>query len=398
MSELDREGLRKVAVLITAVDQATADQLLDALPPPVAERVRQSVLSLDHIDPVEQERILREFFVACQEKRVNSPHRLGPASMGIGEGSETKGESLRDSRQTSPTSGFLGAGSRGATSTLKGFSSGLGSGPNADASSTVGSPDLLRQAFPQGAGGNPTAESKRSREPRGLFGQLSPAQAHWLSQLLSHERPQTIALVLSHLSPECAGRVLVQFPPKFQVEIIRRLIDLEHTDPELLEEIERALEARLAQLVQGAERRNSGLTAIRSIIEAGDPETRGQLLANLAAHDEDLARHFTPPEPTFEELASLDGAILQQLAERAEPIVLQLALIGAPQVLVQRIMGVMPPEQRAILAARLKELGPTALADVLTARKRLCQLAHQLLPFGEVKSKQFRGKTSLVAA
>ncbi len=61
------------------------------------------------------------------------------------------------------------------------------------------------------------------------------------------ERPQTIALVLSHLPPERAGERAGAFAPALQVEVVRRLVDLENTDPETLREVERALEARLSQ-------------------------------------------------------------------------------------------------------------------------------------------------------
>jgi flagellar motor switch protein FliG len=205
-----------------------------------------------------------------------------------------------------------------------------------------------------------------------------------LAQILSSERPQVIALVLSHLPPEQAGQVLAKFPPGLQVEILHRLIDLEETDGEILREIERALELRLNQLVQAGRRRRAGLSAVRNIVEAADRHTRGQILGSLQLFDRDLAQQLAPPIPEFEDLAFLDDLSLRELVAAAEPLVLQLALVGASDSFLRRVMAVLPPQERTLLKERIEELGPTALRDIDEARHRLCELAQQLVAAGQI--------------
>src|SRR6188472_3707459 len=55
-------SLRKAAILVTALDGAAADQLLDQMGEQQAARVRNAVMELSDIDPAEQETVLAEFF------------------------------------------------------------------------------------------------------------------------------------------------------------------------------------------------------------------------------------------------------------------------------------------------------------------------------------------------
>ena len=118
------------------------------------------------------------------------------------------------------------------------------------------------------------------------FGFLCEAEEEKLSQLLGGERPQTVALVLSHLPPARAGEVLARFAPPLQVEVVRRLVDLENADPETLREVEQALETRLAAAVRhraqphgrAENRRAESLPPVRRHVA-------GRILDNLAQFD-----------------------------------------------------------------------------------------------------------------
>jgi flagellar motor switch protein FliG len=68
-------SLRKAAILISALDSAAADRLLDQMGEQQAARVRSAVVQLDDVDPAEQEAILAEFF-----GRTNPPQRRSSGS------------------------------------------------------------------------------------------------------------------------------------------------------------------------------------------------------------------------------------------------------------------------------------------------------------------------------
>ena len=266
------DGIRKAAILVASLDRAAADAVLELLGPEQARQVRQAVVAMDDIPAAEQEEVLDEF------------------------------ARLRPGKPSRETSGVELAG-------------------------------RLAQEIGWGAASYREQESAE-KEPHGQpFRRLRDAEGEKLARLLSGERPQTIALVLSHLPPRQAGGVLVQFPADLQVEVLRRLVDLEETDPAILREVEKTLEARLSQQVQMQRRRVAGMEAVSGILEESSSEVSLKILDNLSMRDRKLAQKFGPPPFDFEDLEDLDDALLAAAFRAVEPGWIMPALLGASPML-----------------------------------------------------------------
>lgn len=317
---LTPRGIRKAAILVSSLDQASADRLLDQMDPRQAQRVRNAVFELGDIDPVEQKRIIEEFF------------RLGP---------------LLPQKQHP--------------------------GIELDAG-------LAEKLY--GSSGKPAAPPAADESQP--FRSLHKAADEKLAKILVTERPQTIALVLAHLSPEQASAVLARFTPAQQVEVLRRLVTLEETEPEILQEVERALEARLAEQVQMQRRRVVGLSAVAAILEASSQRVGTQLLDNLTIHDRSLAERLGPERVEFEELLLLDNRSLEAVLGAAEPEVVELALVGAPPAFVDRVLQAVSAADAQRIRHQLDHPGPTRLSDVEEARLRLAELARRLAFAGQI--------------
>ena len=314
-----KNGIRKAAILVASLDRPTADRMLEQMDPRQAQRVRQMMVELDQIDPEEQERIIDEFF------------RIGPMlPQKHPPGIELDGRLARE----------------------------LSSGSN----------DVARDVAPPT--GPPDAPPFRF---------LREAEGDKLARILATERPQTIALVLSHLSPEQAGTVLVRLNAALQVDVIRRLVDLEETEPEILREVERALQSRLSQQILMQRRRVAGLSAVAEILKASEQQVGMQILDNLACHDQLLAERLSPARPQFDDLAALDDDTLNTLLEAADPELVILALVGAPPELMERLLRKVPESELQLVRHRLDHLGPTRLSDVEEARRQVVELAQHLI-------------------
>jgi len=166
-----------------------------------------------------------------------------------------------------------------------------------------------------------------------------------LADVLKSERPQAVALVLSHLPPEQAGKVLGRLPATMQTEVVRRLVELEETDPRILEDVEQVLRSRFrfSSRTTGGRRRSVGLPAMAGILKASSRETGFSILDNVAAHDRELAERIGPRSVDFQELSAMgssDWAVVVDAADREE---LTLALIGTPPNLIERILRDVPP-------------------------------------------------------
>lgn len=231
----------------------------------------------------------------------------------------------------------------------------------------------------------PAVESHPIESPQKPFRFLRDAEADKLAKILAAEGPQVIALVLSHLMPEQAGNVLVRLGPAMQVDVVRRLIDLEETDPEILRDVERGLETRLFEQIRMQRRRVAGMAAVSGILESSEQRVGMQILQTLAAHDRSLAEKFRTDRVRFQDLLQMADRSLGELVEAADVELVVLALVGAPPAWIDRFLRHMPePEARAI-RYRLDHFGPIRLSDVEEARNELAKLAERLAMSGQVE-------------
>jgi flagellar motor switch protein FliG len=314
-------GLRKAAILVSNLDTAAADAVLDQLPPDEAQQVRRLAVELEKIDSDEQQRVIEEFF------------RVGPLV---------------------PAKSPPGI-------ELDGRLAWLNLGQRSD------------DCQPLPSGPEPSARPAPPSRPLRL---LHEAEAEKLVRVLDGERPQTIAVVLSHLPPGRAGAILAKLPAAVQVEVIRRLVDIEETDPVILREVEEAIEARLAEQVHMQQRRAAGLQALCGILEATEGQSGMQILDNLAVHDRKLAERLGPQPVEFDDLTDFDDELLVEIFEAAGQKVATAALLGAPPRLVERVLARLP--QADALRRQLNEPGPIRLRDVEQARRQVAALARRI--------------------
>src|SRR3989304_1051842 len=163
------------------------------------------------------------------------------------------------------------------------------------------------------------------------------------------------------------------------MEGIKRLVDLEETDPAILLEVEQAVESRLSQQVRMQRRRVAGLEAISGILEASSSEVRLQILDNLASSDPTLVERLIPKPMEFDELADLDDTTLAEVLQAAEPQWIMPALLGAVPEITERALRFLPRGQAQMLRRKLEQPGPIRLSDVEAARQRIAEIATKLM-------------------
>lgn len=321
------QGIRKAAVLVSSLDRRTADAVLDQMDAKEAQLVREAMVRLETIDPKEQQRVIEEF---------------------------------------------------------------LGTGPSRKPTEDAGvelDPGLARRLQMPATPPRPSRSAPAQRAADGdtkPFRFLQQAECDNLVRLLFHERPQTIALVLSHLPPRQAGDVLVRLPADTQAEVCRRLIDLEETDPIILEEVEQALQARLVEPVNMERRRVAGLSAVTGILEASTDDVGMQILDNLSSHDHGLAAQLSPEQISFDDLLRCDGPTLATIIEALDPDITVLALIGAPPDFADRALRYVSEPRAGFLRRELSQLSPTRLRDMQDAREHFAQTAKRLAATGRI--------------
>ncbi len=320
----NRDGLRKAAILVFSLDRRTADLVLERMGPEQARQVRQAMVEMEAVDPKEQGQVLEEF------------RRRGPLA----------------AEKYPP-------------------------GIELD--------DRLARKLAAGTPGPAVEEPEPAAPKPPPFRFLRDAEIDKLVKVLAGERSQVVALVLSHLPPETAGNVLARLAPAVQADVIRRLVDLEETDPEILRDVERGLERRLSEQVRMQRRRVAGLAAVSAILQAAEPRVGMQILENLAQHDRRLVEKLSPGRFEFSDLMEADDDTLATTIAAADPELVVMALVGAPPEWLERFLGHLPDAEAQAVRQRLDHFGPIRLSDVDEARRRLAELARRLAIEGRIE-------------
>ncbi len=208
------------------------------------------------------------------------------------------------------------------------------------------------------------------RSQRQAFRFLQETELEHLATFLRREHPQTIAVVASHLPPDRAGELLAHLPSPIQVQVIRRLADLEQADPRVLLEVERGLQQWLAEQVQNRRRRTDGVAAVSAILDSSPPATRRDIMDNLQRHDRPLAGKFRTNQCTFAEWTHQNDAALVAVFEAADPEMRMLALAGATAEFVERLTRLIPPQQARTLKRASRIWAPPGSRILRTPNNR----------------------------
>src|SRR5262249_43608955 len=120
----------------------------------------------------------------------------------------------------------------------------------------------LVRKFSSVAGGAASAEPPPQLDSARPFRFLHDAASDTICKLLQRDHPQPVALVVAHLPPTRAAEILSQLPAELQTDVLRRVADLDETNPDVLRELEQSLQTLLAHELRAGRRRSAGVVAV----------------------------------------------------------------------------------------------------------------------------------------
>ena len=205
-----------------------------------------------------------------------------------------------------------------------------------------------------------------------------------LFNFIQHEHPQTIALIMAYLQPDQAATVLASLPAELQVEVARRLATLDRTSPEVLEEIEGALERKLSSIVGHDFTAAGGIDTAVEVLNRVDRATEKTILESLEVEDPELAEEIKKRMFVFEDMVLLDDRSIQQVLREVESRDLALALKTASEEVKSRIFRNISKRAAEMLREEMEYLGPVRLRDVEEAQQRIVSVVRRLEESGDI--------------
>jgi flagellar motor switch protein FliG len=242
---------------------------------------------------------------------------------------------------------------------------------------------LLQKALPGDQASNilKLIEHQVHRKP---FSFLAKTDADNLTTFIQDEHPQTIALILSHLTSTKASEILSGLPLNKQIEVVTRIANMDNTNPEVIREVEQGLEARLSGLVSQTFQKVGGVESVAEMLNLADRATEKGILEALDTQDPDLVEQIRRLMFVFEDILLVNDKGIQQVLKEIENDDLSLALKTASEPMRDKIFRNMSERAAQLIKEDMEFMGPVRVSDVERAQQKIVDVVRRLEDAGEL--------------
>jgi flagellar motor switch protein FliG len=318
-------GVRKAAILLVAVGEELAKEILRVLPDADVERITEELAELRGVTPELSAEVLEEFWELLETQNFMVHGGLDYASRLL---IDTFGKQRAD--------------------------------------------DLL-------------AVVRQSQEAsQGNLAKMQRTDPQQLGKLLDSEHPQTIALVLAHLDPKRASMVLDTLSEEHKVVSIQRLAEMREFSPEMAQKVAHILHRRLESMGDTARKSYSGFKAVADLLNRLNAEESKHILETIENGQPELALSIRNLMFTFEDLVTVPAATIREIVSGVDKRQLALALRGANEELRAQIFKAMSSRAVEMLKEDMEVLGPVRSREVAQAQQEILNLARRLEAEGKV--------------
>jgi flagellar motor switch protein FliG len=316
-------GVKKAAVLLVSLDQDRAAEILKRLPAEAVEEVSREIASLGEVATNQRRDIFNEFY------------NLALANSYVSEGGLEYAKSLLQKSLSED-----------------------------DAKRVIKQVTQQVQTTP--------------------FSFLQKAESENLLTFIQDEHPQTIALILAHLPPQKASEILVGLPSQKQIEVVKRVANMEQTNPEVIKEVERGLEHRLSDIVSQTFEKAGGVDTVAEILNLADRSTEKGIMEGLEAEDPDLVEQIRRLMFVFEDILLVNDKGIQSVLKEIDNEELALALKTASEELKQKIFKNMSERAAQLIQEDMQYMGPVRVSDVEAAQQKIVDVVRRLEDSGDI--------------
>ena len=213
---------------------------------------------------------------------------------------------------------------------------------------------------------------------------MRKTDASQLLNFIQDEHPQTIALILSYLSAQQAGGIIGALPPDRQADVAKRIAMMDRTSPDVIKEVEKVLESKLASLVNQDYNIIGGVDAVVEILNSVDRGTEKHIMETLEIEEPELADEIRKKMFVFEDILLLDDRAIQRVLREVENSDLALALKSGNEEVQAAIFNNMSSRLAAMIKEDMDFMGPVRMKDVEEAQQKIVNIIRKLEDSAEI--------------
>ena len=205
-----------------------------------------------------------------------------------------------------------------------------------------------------------------------------------LLNFIQDEHPQTIALILSYLSPSQAALIIGALPPDRQADVTKRIAQMDRTSPEVIKEVEKVLETKLSSLVNQDYTIIGGVDSVVDILNTVDRGTEKHIMETLEIEEPELADEIRKKMFVFEDILLLDDRAIQRVLRDVDNGDLSMALKGSGEEVQEAIFKNLSKRLASMIKEDMDFMGPVRMKDVEEAQQKIVNIIRKLEDSGEI--------------
>ncbi len=205
-----------------------------------------------------------------------------------------------------------------------------------------------------------------------------------VADLIKNEHPQIIATILVHLAHDHTSDILNQFPDRLRNDVVLRIATLEGIQPEALKELNDVMLRLLSGSASVKKSAMGGVRTVAEILNYMGTANETTVLDSIREYDPDLAQKILDEMFVFENLLDLDDRAIQLLLREIQSESLILAMKGATEALREKIFRNMSQRASEMLREDLDSRGPVRLSEVEAEQKEILKIVRRLADEGQI--------------
>jgi flagellar motor switch protein FliG len=213
---------------------------------------------------------------------------------------------------------------------------------------------------------------------------LKSLEPEHLSKLIKDEHPQTIAIILAHLDPKVASKVLTDLPEETKSDVAVRIANLDKVMSDMVEEIDKVFESILKEKQTSSTHKLGGMNQLADILNQTTTNSAQLILEKIEKDNPELVAEIKQKMFVFDDLVLIDDKGLQKVLRNVETQELAVALKAASEDVKEKIFRNMSERAAEMLREEVEEMGPVRIKEVEDAQLNITKIIQDMEEKGEL--------------
>jgi len=210
------------------------------------------------------------------------------------------------------------------------------------------------------------------------FDSLDKANPQQLAKFVLGEHPQTVALILAHLSAPNGAQLLGQLPEDLRADVLMRMASLKDIPPEVIAHVSSVIDQRLRGLGAMRREQRGGVRAVAKLFTHLDRATSRATLEHIEAVSPDVAGNIRNLMFVFDDLIQIEASAIREMIGRVDKRTLTVALKGASEPVRQHFLTNMSKRAADLQREEMESLGTIKLREIERAQQEVVAIARTL--------------------